>query len=237
MSVVVGLVPDSWQQGPGCPDAYVHSLVSEAVCLGGFLRGPRCLRAVLACSWQAGTQCILELMSGQWWVRPVQRLELAGRWVGLGPAPWCAGLGSQVSSCRVLGVLSLVPVHWCLGSDLGSLPKSKPYQPSKPDSGGSPSQGSPVPGSLMWGSGHLLPGGTFCNCSYSSNCGWLTWDLGLVTASQSLPPVSLWFLLDIFTCRGYFLLIFWSFSFNCSVNSCNFGVPLRGGELRVFLLC
>ena len=47
-------------------------------------------------------------------------------------------------------------------------------------------------------------------------------------------PVSLWFLLYIFSCRRYFLIFFID---GCSITTCNFGVPVRGGELRVFLLC
>ena len=56
---------------------------------------------------------------------------------------------------------------------------------------------------------------------------------------RSLPllPILLWFLLYVFSCRRSFLVgsgLFhqWLFS-----DSCNFGVLMRGGELRVFLLC
>ena len=44
-----------------------------------------------------------------------------------------------------------------------------------------------------------------------------------------LLPVSLWFFLCIFSCRSFLVD-------GCSINSYNFVVPLKGGELRVFLL-
>ena len=54
----------------------------------------------------------------------------------------------------------------------------------------------------------------------------------------SLLPIIFWFLLCIFSCKrlfwGYVLIFFID---SCSLNSCNFGVPMRGGELRVFLPC
>ena len=43
------------------------------------------------------------------------------------------------------------------------------------------------------------------------------------------PVVSLWFLLNIFSCRSFLVD-------GCSINSCNFVVPMKGGEVRVFLL-
>ena len=58
------------------------------------------------------------------------------------------------------------------------------------------------------------------------------------TTSPSLLPVSLWFLLYIFSRRRPFLPVFQSFFCvnSCSVNSCSFGVPVGRGELSVFLL-
>ena len=59
-------------------------------------------------------------------------------------------------------------------------------------------------------------------------------------------PILLWFLPYAFSCRRSFYRFvdstestgrFWSFSIDgCSANSCDFGVLVRGGELRVFLL-
>ena len=47
---------------------------------------------------------------------------------------------------------------------------------------------------------------------------------------MTLPSYCLmWFLLHIFSCRSFLVD-------GCSINSCNFVVPLKGGELRVFLL-
>ena len=48
----------------------------------------------------------------------------------------------------------------------------------------------------------------------------------------------LWFLLYIFSCRSFFSATLQVFLINrCSVNSCNFGEPVGGGELMIFLLC
>ena len=56
----------------------------------------------------------------------------------------------------------------------------------------------------------------------------------------TFPPVlsvSLWLLLYIFSCARYFLLVFQFFLINnLCVNSCNFGVPMGEGELRVFIV-
>lgn len=63
------------------------------------------------------------------------------------------------------------------------------------------------------------------------SCLWFT-HLGIwgLTLLRLCPPiVSLWFLLHIFSCRSFLID-------GCSINSCNFVVPLKGGELRVFLL-
>ena len=63
------------------------------------------------------------------------------------------------------------------------------------------------------------------------SCLWFT-HLGIwgLTLLRLCPPiVSLWFLLHVFSCRSFLID-------GCSINSCNFVVPLKGGELRVFLL-
>ena len=60
------------------------------------------------------------------------------------------------------------------------------------------------------------------------------------TASLPLLPVSRCLLLYVFICKRSFLLVFRLFSHsteNRSVNSCDFGVCVGGGKLRVFLLC
>ena len=53
--------------------------------------------------------------------------------------------------------------------------------------------------------------------------------------------VSLWLLLYILSCKIYFLvgsvLFFFFLTDGCSAHSCDFGAPVRGGELRVLLLC
>ena len=45
----------------------------------------------------------------------------------------------------------------------------------------------------------------------------------------STPPTHLF----VFSYIKYFQLVFKSSLYSCSVNSCNFGVPLGGGKLRV----
>ena len=99
------------------------------------------------------------------------------------------------------------------------------------------------------------------NCHYSPVCGLLahgrhsmgpqsqtqlsdkayTLPMGIgldYTAILPLLPISLWFLLYIFCCRTFFSGRFCFFLiYRCSRNSCNFGVPMRGDELRMFLLC
>ena len=79
-----------------------------------------------------------------------------------------------------------------------------------------------------------LLGKNICNCVYPRVCGLPAGGVGLDHRSPPLLPVS-WFLLYIFSCRKSFLLVFRSFLIhNCSVNSCNFGMFIEGGELRVF---
>ena len=55
--------------------------------------------------------------------------------------------------------------------------------------------------------------------------------------SLLLLPILLWFLLYVLVVKDLFgyLLVF--FIDGCSADSCGFGVLVRGGELRVFLLC
>ena len=55
------------------------------------------------------------------------------------------------------------------------------------------------------------------------------------TTSLPLLLTWLWFLLYIFSCIRSFLLVFRFLISSCSTGSCNFGVPVGGGELRVFL--
>ena len=85
-------------------------------------------------------------------------------------------------------------------------------------------------GSPMWGPDPLLLGENLCNCNYSPICGSLTQGYG--SGSPPLLPVLLWFLLYLFSCRRSLLLVFIG---RCSINSCKFVVPRRGGELRFLL--
>ena len=55
--------------------------------------------------------------------------------------------------------------------------------------------------------------------------------------SLAFLPMSWWFLLYIFNSRRPFLLVLGLLVDSCSVNSCNFGVLMERGELRVFLCC
>ena len=89
------------------------------------------------------------------------------------------------------------------------------------------------PGSLMWGSDPSLLGENHCSCNYSPICGSPTQGYGpwLYTPTPFLIPVSLCFLLYVFSC---WVPVF--FINSSSLNCCSFGVPGRGGELRVFLL-
>ena len=78
-------------------------------------------------------------------------------------------------------------------------------------------------------------------CNYPPICGSPTrWGgMGVYyTLSPPLLSVSLWFFLYIFSCRRSFSSSLQVFLINsCPANSCtNFGVPMGGGELRVFLL-
>ena len=52
-----------------------------------------------------------------------------------------------------------------------------------------------------------------------------------------LLPISLWFLLCIFTCRLFFRYAPVFLINVCSETSCGFGVLVRGSELRTFLVC
>ena len=54
--------------------------------------------------------------------------------------------------------------------------------------------------------------------------------------NSPLLPVSLWFFLYVFSCRRSFLVGSGLFISGCPENSCGFGVLVRGGELKVFLL-
>ena len=66
--------------------------------------------------------------------------------------------------------------------------------------------GYPRLNSLMWGSDFSLFGKNLCNCHYPPILGLPTWLWVLIIFS--LPPFSLWFLLYIFSCGKYFLLVF-----------------------------
>ena len=75
-----------------------------------------------------------------------------------------------------------------------------------------------------------------CNCS--SVCGPPTQEYGLdYIAILPLLLILLWFLLYVFSCRTSFLIDSSFSSISCSGDSCDFGVPVREGELRVFLPC
>ena len=60
------------------------------------------------------------------------------------------------------------------------------------------------------------------------------------TVSLPLLPISLWLLFYILSCGKSFLVVFSPFSqivaLKIVLNSCNYGVPIGGGEFRVFLL-
>ena len=84
---------------------------------------------------------------------------------------------------------------------------------------------------LMWGLNHSLFARTSAVVIILPFVSCLPWGVGLDhTASPSFLLVSLWFLLYIFSCRKSFLLVV--FIDSCSVNSCNFGVPVGGLDLR-----
>ena len=68
--------------------------------------------------------------------------------------------------------------------------------------------------------------------------GYLPRDMGFdYTSSPLLLPVSLWFLLCVFSCRRSFLVGSSLFQRWLSADSSDFGVLTKGAKLRVFLLC
>ena len=80
-----------------------------------------------------------------------------------------------------------------------------------------------------------------CCCDCPPVCGLPTRGAGPNHAASLPPlPISPCLLLYVFICKRSFLLVFRLFSHstdNRSVNSCDFGVCVGGGKLRVFLLC
>ena len=91
--------------------------------------------------------------------------------------------------------------------------------------------GSPRLNSLMWGSDFSLLGKNLCNCHYPPILGLSTWVWVLIIFF--LPPFSLWFLLHIFSLEIFSSSLQVVLIEEVSINSCNFGVPVRGCELRV----
>ena len=68
--------------------------------------------------------------------------------------------------------------------------------------------------------------------------GCLPMDMGFdYISSPLLLPVSLWFLLCVFSCRRSFLVGSHLFQRWLSTDSSNFGVLTKGAKFRVFLLC
>ena len=100
--------------------------------------------------------------------------------------------------------------------------------PSKPDilEIHLPSRG-PLAREPNWGLRPFAPWGEFLNCDCPPICGSLTWGFGSwLYYISALLPISLWFLLSIFSCSKSFL-VFRSFSpESYSINSCNFGMPI-----------
>ena len=95
-----------------------------------------------------------------------------------------------------------------------ALPYASPTGLQSQHSGGLSSQ-CRTPGlrSLIWGPELSLLGENPCSCDYTLVCGMPTGGVGLdYTVSPPLLPVSLWFLLYIFSCEKSFLLVFRSVS-------------------------
>ena len=79
--------------------------------------------------------------------------------------------------------------------------------------------------------------GKLLQYNYSPVCGWTTqgvWDLIISRVCPSYHHVG--FLLYVFGCRISFLVGSSLFLIGCSAISCNFGVLVRGGKLKVLLL-
>lgn len=85
----------------------------------------------------------------------------------------------------------------------------------------------------------LTSWGSLCNCNFSCLCALLMSGCG----TSPLLLISLWFLLYIFICWRSFLVASGFFSSmkpekNLSSVYCySLGMPMRGDELRIFLLC
>ena len=91
--------------------------------------------------------------------------------------------------------------------------------------------------SLTWVSELLLLWENLCNI-IPPTCGSSTQVSHVISIyCQSTSPTSLiWFLLCVFGCRRPFLVGPIFVIDGCSADSCNFGVLMRGGELRVFFI-
>lgn len=79
-----------------------------------------------------------------------------------------------------------------------------------------------------------------CNCYYSvfgspNREGGVVVRFDCITVLLSL--LVLWLLLYILSCKIPFLVASGFFTDGCSAHSCDLGAPVRGGELRVLLLC
>ena len=122
-----------------------------------------------------------------------------------------------------MGLLQLSPLAFNVKCSGGS---SSPYH-------------TPGLGSLTWGLRALTPVGQPLQYNYSPICGSPTQQVWDLITSQVCPSSP--------SCRGsifMFLVVedlFWwvlvFFLDGCSADGCDFGVLVRGGELRVFLLC
>ena len=74
-------------------------------------------------------------------------------------------------------------------------------------------------------------------CNYSPICRLPAQGYGIdYIVSLLLLPISLWFPFYTFSCRRS-LFVGLSLFHGCSADSCDFGVHVKEGELRVFLLC
>ena len=106
-------------------------------------------------------------------------------------------------------------------------------------SGGlSPCCRTPRLGSPIWGSDPLLFGENLCDCVYPPTCGSPSQGCESWIYCVSAPPTHL------IVVPSLYLQLWKMFSASlqvipidsCSVNSCNFDVPMKGGEFRGLLL-
>ena len=90
----------------------------------------------------------------------------------------------------------------------------------------------------MWGLDPLLLGRILCNCDYPPICGSPSQGVGLdyITSFSSHPSHYTLFCVSLVVVNLFSSLQVTLID-SCSVNSCNFDMPFKGGEPGVFLLC